>query len=380
MNEAQQTVLSLFKQKQTDYDEHMEAIKHIWREYGRRKQPDIQDPAGFAAGLEYLASKTFLGPKISQKACADKYGVTSHKVSQAYRRLSDTTGDIISSYWRAAVDGRFQTPPQNSKLLDELVDQVLHMQTYPGNFSTELTMDQRFMLGDLFSSFYGASFQEKIELCVELFAIHPYHPDLYIILAEFSPYNHRKKKILTKAMINGENAMDPFIMKDLTGELWMEVDARPYLRAKAAYAEQLIREYDFDGGILHYRELLRLDEGDNQGIRYKLLPLYLEHGYYTEARALLDTLQESDTFFLFYEAILAYLTEGLTRRTKTLLQKADHHNPYVKDFVLHPKKRPKDLPDYYGVRDESEAAVVAADTLWVWNQHKTFTQAFLDLQ
>ncbi|RDY71678.1 hypothetical protein DXT76_06655 [Halobacillus trueperi] len=380
MNEAQQTVLTLFQQKQLDYDNHMEEMTHLWNDYCQRTSPDIKEPACFAAGLEYLASKTFLGPKLSQKACAEKYGVSIHKVSQAYRQLSDTVNDLISSYWRATVDGRFNPSLSHSKKLDDLINHILAVSTYPGNYSMELSQDQHFMLAELFSSFYGTSFFEKVELCWELFEIHPYHPDLYIIVAELAQHNHVKKRILTKAMINGENAIEPFIMTDLMGELWMEIDARPYLRAKAAYAEQLVNEYDFDGAILHYRELMRLNEGDNQGIWYKLLPLYLEHGYRTEARALLDDLQEADTFILFYEAIYAYLEEGMTGKTKTLLQKADHHNPHVKDLVLYPKKRPDELSDYYGVRDKTEAAVVVSDTLWAWNQHKELTQALRDLQ
>ena len=378
MDKDQQVVIDVFKLNQTHYDKYMDKIIHLWEVYCERATPEIKDTALFAGGLEFLANQTFTAPKTTQKATAEKYGVTPQKLSKTYHSIRDHVHELRSSYWREILDEKVHPTPSFPEKADELINKALSTPTFPGNYHTQLTQDQKFLLGDLFSSFYGTSVTGKIELCEEIFHVHPYHPDLYVTLAEFSKQNHVRKKLLAKAVINGENAIEPFIMKDLTGELWMEIDARPYLRAKATFAEQLVREYDFDGAILHYREILRLNEGDNQGIRYLLLPLYLQNNYFSEARDLLDGL-DKDTFTIFYEAIYAYLTDGITLKTINLLRKADRHNPHVKDLVLHPKKRPEQVSDYYGVRDESEAAVVVEDTLWAWNMYKDLKQALVNL-
>ncbi|SIS62833.1 hypothetical protein [Salimicrobium flavidum] len=379
MNENEQQVLELFKETQTAYDKHMDKITHLWQEFCERKQPDIKETAPFSAALEYLASRTFYGPKLTQKKAAESYQTSPTKVSKHYHLIIDTVSDLALSYQDAMMRQIFDNPAPLPPSSDELVRKLLETPTYPGNYEQEMSQSDWHKYLDLTTEIYMVPPSEKIRMALEIYDVHPYDPDLYIIASDYVNFNHSKKRILTKAIINGENAIDPETMKELMGELWMEVDARPYMRAKAAYAGHLEDEYDLDGAILHYRDLIRLNKYDNQGVRYRLLPLYMKQGYINEARALLNAMPTFDSSPAFYEAILSFLENGMSRETKALLKKADKKNPHVKTFLKDPRRRPAQAPAYFALGDENEAEIIVADTEWLWNKCEELKKALIEL-
>jgi tetratricopeptide (TPR) repeat protein len=59
------------------------------------------------------------------------------------------------------------------------------------------------------------------------------------------------------------------------------------MRARQGLAETLWRLKRYEEAIEHYRELLHLNPGDNQGNRYALLDLLIQIERYEEARTLL---------------------------------------------------------------------------------------------
>jgi tetratricopeptide (TPR) repeat protein len=66
------------------------------------------------------------------------------------------------------------------------------------------------------------------------------------------------------------------------------VEARPYLRTRFALAEVLEALGRRDEALDHYRDRLRLNPDDNQGVRDLALPLLLVAGRDDEPVALLD--------------------------------------------------------------------------------------------
>lgn len=53
-------------------------------------------------------------------------------------------------------------------------------------------------------------------------------------------------------------------------------ETRPHMRARAQLAALLNEVSKLDEAVEHYEEMLRLNSGDNQGLRYPLLGCYLE--------------------------------------------------------------------------------------------------------
>src|SRR5699024_8143518 len=102
-------------------------------------------------------------------------------------------------------------------------------------------------------------------------------PEAYLMLAEEALTIEEILGYLEKTMEISKKEMGDALTPETGGNLWVQHEVRPYLRAKELYAFYLIHYHnDIDSGIKHYQELLALNALDNQGIRYRLLTLYLE--------------------------------------------------------------------------------------------------------
>jgi len=62
-------------------------------------------------------------------------------------------------------------------------------------------------------------------------------------------------------------------IKESDGWLWRTLEARPYMRVRFALAVEFELSGRIEEAIVHYRELLKLNKSDNQGVRYLLAPL-----------------------------------------------------------------------------------------------------------
>ncbi|MBA2446950.1 MAG: tetratricopeptide repeat protein, partial [Chloroflexi bacterium] len=117
----------------------------------------------------------------------------------------------------------------------------------------------------------------------------------------------------------------------------------------------------------HYREMLRLNPGDNQGVRYVLLACLLETGDGAGAQELLDHYPEDIAAAWAYgRALAAFQTQGDTRSSRALLAKARKANPYLPAYLVGTKQLPQHLPDYIGIGDEPEAIACASEQMEAW--------------
>jgi tetratricopeptide (TPR) repeat protein len=72
--------------------------------------------------------------------------------------------------------------------------------------------------------------------------------------------------------------LGPQGFKEYRGHFWGFHETRPYMRARAGLAATLAQLGDADGAIGHYREMLKLNRNDNQGIRYLLAAALMKQG------------------------------------------------------------------------------------------------------
>ncbi|MEY0164447.1 hypothetical protein AB7W12_20945 [Providencia rettgeri] len=95
--------------------------------------------------------------------------------------------------------------------------------------------------------------------------------------------------------------------QEFAGRFWGFVEARPYMRTKAALADALWESGNFYPAMAHCREMLKLNPNDNQGIRHLLTGYYLELEMVDELALLLDDYSEDVRPYLQYtRALLAY--------------------------------------------------------------------------
>jgi tetratricopeptide (TPR) repeat protein len=107
----------------------------------------------------------------------------------------------------------------------------------------------------------------------------------------------------------------------------------------------------------NYRELLRLNPGDNQGVRYLLLPLLIEQDADEEVSDLLEQYDEDPAaVWLYGRALLVYREEGDAPAARRLLEEAMDANPFVPEYLLD-EEEPPGWPDSYAHGSEEEALV-----------------------
>jgi tetratricopeptide (TPR) repeat protein len=126
------------------------------------------------------------------------------------------------------------------------------------------------------------------------------------------------------------------------------------MRARHYLAGELYKAGRTAEAIHHFEEMLELNPGDNQGLRYSLLGHYLEVGDLEGARRLLKTYgDEPFAMFLWARVLERYLSGDLIEAVEAL-HEARSQNPHVEPFLVGKAKLPKNRPDYYGVGDIAE--------------------------
>jgi tetratricopeptide (TPR) repeat protein len=140
------------------------------------------------------------------------------------------------------------------------------------------------------------------------------------------------------------------------------------MRARLGLAEALAALGRTTEAIAHYRGLLDLNPGDNQGVRYRLLINLLEAKRDGEARELLTRYpDEISAVWRYGRALLKFRRDGDPIFATRSLGAAIVANPLVPGYLLGETPCPKQMPDYTGIGDKSEATWCAAGMAKAWS-------------
>jgi tetratricopeptide (TPR) repeat protein len=146
----------------------------------------------------------------------------------------------------------------------------------------------------------------------------------------------------------------------LAGEFWGTLETRPYMRARVGLAQTLEALGRHQEAVSHYRELLRLNPNDNQGVRYLLVAALLRLDRNEEAGRLLDEHDgDIQALWAYARVVWRFRTEGDTPPTRAALDDAVAANPHVIKYLLDPDSAPVDRPAHYALGSKEEAAYVA---------------------
>src|SRR5262249_33274616 len=121
-----------------------------------------------------------------------------------------------------------------------------------------------------------------------------------------------------------------------------------------------------DEAVRHLQDMLRLNPGDNQGVRYTLAGhlLFLDHDD-DLARLLEQYAEEDSASWAYTKALLAFRKHGDTPVARKLLKEARKTNKHVPAYLLG-QKYPSEQPDSYSPGRESEALVYIGGFLAAW--------------
>lgn len=215
---------------------------------------------------------------------------------------------------------------------------------------------------------YESDDPEEIANCaMKALVLWPDCADAYCLLAEQAGSPKEALRLSEEAVAAGERDLGPKVFEEHAGHFWMLVETRPYMRARNELANALWILGRRAEAIEHYRAMLELNPGDNQGIRYILATALLDQNRDDELEELLARYTgEPSACWLYSAALLAYRREGDSPRARELLARATERNPHVPAFLTGHENLPQEDLDYYEMGKESEAVEYAKAALGGW--------------
>ena len=211
--------------------------------------------------------------------------------------------------------------------------------------------------------------RSRIALARKALGISPLCADAYVLLAEEAARSvEEARDLYAKGVEAGELALGPQGFEEYAGHFWGFLETRPYMRARAGLASALLKLGDIDGAIDHFRDMLKLNPNDNQGIRYTLLGCLLERGDDGALEELLAAYEDdAGVSWLYTRALLAFREGEENGEAAAALAKdafaANEHVP----AILAGEKRPVHSDSGYitmGGPDEATYYVSECGSAW----------------
>lgn len=232
----------------------------------------------------------------------------------------------------------------------------------------------------MYEAWEARSSRERIRLARRALEISADCADAYVLLAEETARGPKEAaELYAQGVAAGERALGKETFEQAAGEFWGIVETRPYMRARLGLAQALWAMDEYQPAIEHLLEMLRLNPGDNQGVRYVLLTWLLELGASGPAQTLLalgapDPIQalldaypdDVAAIWTYGRALHAFRRNGDTAATRKLRAEARRWNPHVPEYLSGRKRLPRQLPGLVGMGDESEAIYCAAEQMAAW--------------
>lgn len=220
----------------------------------------------------------------------------------------------------------------------------------------------------IYDAFETQSKARRIALAKKALTISTDCADAYNLLAEEEASSLAEKtRLYTQAVEAGERAIGRKGFREMAGHFWGFIETRPYMRARLGLALCLWEAGEGEKAIAQVQDMLRLNPGDNQGVRYILLLWLIEKERLAEAEELLARYKGDPTSWMLYsKALIKFKKDGASRAANTALAKAVKGNSHVPDYLLSRKRFPRELPGHYGFGDANEAVLYAVDAKKGW--------------
>ena len=195
--------------------------------------------------------------------------------------------------------------------------------------------------------------------------------DAWLGLMQFTPLNQEERIDLLKKLVEmGAENLGKKAFKTDKGHFWGILETRPYMRARSQLAQALVEANRLDEAVLEHEGMLDLNPGDNQGIRYGLLALYLAQKRLEDAAKMFETYDEREYSAIFGWAYVLdrFLVGDITGAEEALKQTCER-NPHTMAYFLGHRKLPKNMPGSYSM-GSNEEAMIAYDILKIaWKKH-----------
>ena len=150
---------------------------------------------------------------------------------------------------------------------------------------------------------------------------------------------YQKCMDFTKSALGKERFLE--LIEDFKAQPWQQVELHTYFKAKVSLAEKLFRQGYYSVAILHFEEILAWHPEDDIFLRHFLMVAYLCENKLVEAHNLkMEYRSDLSSQWYYCKAFLQFKTEGDTRRSRRLLQRAFRRNLWAAAYMLGLKEMP----------------------------------------
>lgn len=215
---------------------------------------------------------------------------------------------------------------------------------------------------------YLASTPARVQrLARQALELWPDCTDAFLLLAEQARGPKEGLDLYRSGMDAAARHLGEEVFRADAGQFWSVLSTRPYMRARLGLAQTLWVLGEREAAVGHFQELLRLNPGDNQGVRYLLASALIELGRDDALADLLTLYQEDGSACWSYSAaLLAFRREGDSARARRLLAAAKRANRFVPDYVTGRESFPSSMPESVEPGNQSEAIDYVAGFLSGW--------------
>ncbi len=233
---------------------------------------------------------------------------------------------------------------------------------------------------NLIEEAYNSSFSKGKKLIAKALKLDPDSADAYNYLGDIQDDYVEAIRYYEEGMKAGMRKLGEDFFEKNMGHCWVLIQTRPFMRSKQKLAECLTELEIYEGAFVNYMDLLALNPNDNQGVRYELSTILLLMDELKLFSRLIKDYPDEITAHWTYNIVLYHLKKQKTLKARKELQKAVESNPHVIDYLLDKKRLPKELPDYMGFGDESEAIVYASKHKQLWKEIKGAKELLQSIQ
>jgi tetratricopeptide (TPR) repeat protein len=284
------------------------------------------------------------------------------------------TPSTFSADWVRRAGEIMATPPKKKASRASSQSSSAAKKKKPANGAEAFELlDKQLRVDMLIDEAMDATTPERyLHLLSEGLKIDPENVDLLLMIADATAMDIQERiSILQSIVFLAAGQLGEENFKSYIPHFWGFHETRPFMRALEALAQAFVEAGMHEEAIREYSEMLLLNENDNQGVRYELLPLLLIESRLEEADQLIQRYVDDCEFSVVFTwcAVLERLLAGDEAAAVEKIWIARKQNPHMEDYLSGKLKLPKRFPDMYSPGSKEEARCYAIQVSAAWTAH-----------